>query len=48
MMHLYIHDTVIFQILEEMEPEFWYQSEKKQNTAKVDLLKTFGLTSVYS
>ena len=38
-MYLYIHDTLIPQMLEEMDPEFRDKQEKEQDKAKVDLLK---------
>ena len=41
----YIHDTVIPQMLEEMEPELGDQSEEK-NTAKLELLKRYGLANM--
>ena len=31
-------------MLEEMDPYFLYQTEDKQDTAKVELLKRYGLT----
>ena len=35
--YLHINDTHITQMLEEIDPEFRYQSEDKQYTAKVEL-----------
>ena len=48
MMYFYIHDTLIIQMLEEIDPEFRYQSEDKQYTAKVELFKRYRLTKLWS
>ena len=46
--YFYIHDTLIPQMLEEMDPEFRDQLEDKQDTAKVELLERYGPTNLCS
>ena len=42
-MYFYIHDTLIPQMLEEMDPEFCDQLEGGQDTAKVEWLKRYSI-----
>ena len=46
MMYLYTHDTLIPQMLEEMDPGFWYKQEEEQDTANVELLERYGPTKL--
>ena len=46
MMYLYIHDTLIPQNLEEMDPEFRVQLEEEKDTDNVELFKRLNLTKL--
>ena len=46
MIYLYIHDTLIPQNLEEMDPEFRVQLEEEKDTDNVELFKRLNLTKL--